>query len=427
MEAAAKAQAANVTASRATADSANRMVEQRKAQLQEAQSRLSQYRSTATQLITIREASLHSQQANSQSAEAQVEQARLNLAYTKITAPFDGIVMKRPAEVGARVSPGQQLITIAQTSDIWVTANFKETQLSGLLPKQPATIHVDALDRDFDGYVETIGGATGAIASVLPPENATGNYVKVVQRIPVRLRFKPNQSGRARCSICATTTPATCGVRRPCRSATTAPPMCARHGWGYSRFEHAAHGIAAELLQYVPLGDPIKISRLTLHNTSGRDAASFGDRLRRMGAGSLARRLRAVRVDRDRSRHRRDVRAQSVASRPSPRGAPCRHGWAADPLDRRSPRVLGRNGSLRAAALALIEGVPLSGRLGAGLDPCAAVQTTIHLAPGESVEVPVFMGDAADRGGRAGAGPGEFVRRTSTKCWRTPSAAGTKS
>jgi membrane fusion protein (multidrug efflux system) len=87
------------------------------------------------------------------------------------------------------------LITIAQTSDIWVTANFKETQLSGLLPKQPATIHVDALDRDFDGYVETIGGATGAIASVLPPENATGNYVKVVQRIPVRLRFKPNQSG----------------------------------------------------------------------------------------------------------------------------------------------------------------------------------------------------------------------------------------
>ncbi len=158
VEAAAKAQAANVTASRATADSANRMVEQRKAQLQEAQSRLSQYRSTATQLITIREASLHSQQANSQSAEAQVEQARLNLAYTKITAPFDGIVMKRPAEVGARVSPGQQLITIAQTSDIWVTANFKETQLSGLLPRQPATIHVDALDRDFDGYVETIGG-----------------------------------------------------------------------------------------------------------------------------------------------------------------------------------------------------------------------------------------------------------------------------
>ena len=195
IETASKAQAANLTASRAGADSAARIVEQRKAQVAEAESRLRQYRSTATQLVAMREASLHSQEANSQSAEAQVEGARLRLSYTKITAPADGIVMKRAAEVGSHVAPGQTLLTIAQTGDVWITANFKETQLSGLGAKQPARIHVDALGRDFDAYVDTIGGSTGAIASVLPPENATGNYVKVVQRIPVRLRFKPNQQG----------------------------------------------------------------------------------------------------------------------------------------------------------------------------------------------------------------------------------------
>jgi membrane fusion protein (multidrug efflux system) len=195
VDAVAKARAAMVVASRANADSAGRVVEQRRAQSQEATSRLYQYRNTATHLIAIREAALHSQEANSQNAEAQVEQAKLKLAYTKIAAPVDGIVMKRSAEVGARVSAGQPLLTIAQIGDLWVTANFKETQLAGLRPGDAARIHIDALSRDFDGYLETIGAGTGAISSVLPPENATGNYVKVVQRIPVRLRFKPNQSG----------------------------------------------------------------------------------------------------------------------------------------------------------------------------------------------------------------------------------------
>jgi membrane fusion protein (multidrug efflux system) len=195
IETAAKAQAANVVATQAAAESAERVIEQRKAQIEEAESRLQQYRNTGSHLVAIREASLRSQQANSKSAEAQLDQARLNLEYTKITAPTDGIVMKRSAEVGAHVSPGQPLMTIAQSGDIWVTANFKETQLSVVKPGQRAKIHVDALDRDFDGIVETIGGGTGSISSVLPPENATGNYVKVVQRIPVRLRFKPNQPG----------------------------------------------------------------------------------------------------------------------------------------------------------------------------------------------------------------------------------------
>jgi membrane fusion protein, multidrug efflux system len=191
----AKAQAATVAANRASVASAGQIVDQKRAQLVEAQSRLAQYRRTAPQQVAIRQANVRSQQANQQNAQAQVEQARLNLSYTKILAPVAGIVLKRSAEVGDHVAAGQQLFVIAQTGDIWVTANFKETQLRQIRPGQSASIHVDALNQDFTGYVENIGGGTGAISSVLPPENATGNYVKVVQRIPVRIRFKPNQPG----------------------------------------------------------------------------------------------------------------------------------------------------------------------------------------------------------------------------------------
>lgn len=195
VDATAKAQMANVVAARSSLASAARIVDQRKAQVLEAQSRLRQYQQTGAHQVAIRQAAVRSQVANSQNAQAQLEQAQLRLSYAKIVAPVDGIVMKRSAEVGERVSPGQQLITIAEAGEIWVTANFKETQLSSLQPKQAARIYVDALHRDFDGYVDTIGGGTGSISSVLPPENATGNYVKVVQRIPVRLRFRPNQQG----------------------------------------------------------------------------------------------------------------------------------------------------------------------------------------------------------------------------------------
>jgi membrane fusion protein, multidrug efflux system len=195
VEATAKAQAANMAAARSTVESAARVVDQRRAQVQDAQSRLQQFRQTSSQQVAIRRAAVQSQQASSQSAQAQLEQAQLRLGYTKIVSPVDGIVLKRSAEVGARIAAGQQLLTVAQLNDLWVTANFKETQLYNLRPNEPARIHVDALKRDFDGYLENIGGGTGAISSVLPPENATGNYVKVVQRIPVRLRFKPNQAG----------------------------------------------------------------------------------------------------------------------------------------------------------------------------------------------------------------------------------------
>ena len=191
----AKAQAATVTANEAAVQSAARVVDQRRAQVTEAQSRLAQYSRTAPQQVAIRQANVRSQQANADNIQAQVEQAQLNLTYTKIVAPVAGIVMKRSAEVGAHITAGQQLLVIAQVGDLWITANFKETQLRRIQPGQAARIHVDALNQDFDGYVENVGGGTGAVTSVLPPENATGNYVKVVQRIPIKLRFKPNQAG----------------------------------------------------------------------------------------------------------------------------------------------------------------------------------------------------------------------------------------
>jgi membrane fusion protein (multidrug efflux system) len=191
----AKAQEATVAANRAAVESAARTVQQRQAQLAQVKSRLSQYQTNAPALVAIRQANVQSQQANQQTAQAMLEQAELKLSYTKIVAPADGIVLKRSAEVGERINAGQQLLMIAQINDIWVTADFKETQMHNIHPGQSVRIHVDALRLDFEGYVETIGGSTGAVASVLPPENATGNYIKVVQRIPVRLRFKPNQNG----------------------------------------------------------------------------------------------------------------------------------------------------------------------------------------------------------------------------------------
>lgn len=190
----AKQQAANLQATRAALRAAAQTVNQRNAQLDQAKSKLIQDEKNAAPKLSIRRASVEQQQASLEKAEARLEQAKLNLNYTKIVAPVDGIVMQRSAQVGARVTAGQQLLTISQIGHLWVTANFKETQLLHMRPGQRATIHVDALDRDFKGVVKAIGGATGSISSVLPPENATGNYVKVVQRIPVRINLNPGQS-----------------------------------------------------------------------------------------------------------------------------------------------------------------------------------------------------------------------------------------
>jgi membrane fusion protein (multidrug efflux system) len=125
-----------------------------------------------------------------QQAQARVEQARLNLSYTRITAPVAGIVNKKNVEVGANLAAGQDLMTIIPLTDLWVTANFKETQLTRMRAGQKVTIKVDAYGgRKFSGAVTQIGGATGSMLSLFPPENATGNYVKVVQRLPVRIDF----------------------------------------------------------------------------------------------------------------------------------------------------------------------------------------------------------------------------------------------
>jgi membrane fusion protein, multidrug efflux system len=134
------------------------------------------------------------QKAKADQAAAQVEQARaelaqakLNLSYTRIIAPVNGIITKKSLEVNQNVSVGQNLMTLVSLDDIWITANFKETQLKLMRPGQDVKIHVDAYGRDYDGKVTQIGGATGSVLSLFPPENATGNYVKVVQRIPVRI------------------------------------------------------------------------------------------------------------------------------------------------------------------------------------------------------------------------------------------------
>jgi membrane fusion protein, multidrug efflux system len=194
----AKAQTASVAAAQGTVQADLQIVNQKRALVSQSQSKLTQYQSNAPAQLAVRRAAVASEVAAAKTNQVQVEKAQLNLGYTKITAPVGGIVMKRTAEVGAHVAAGQQLLTIAQLNDIWVTANFKETQLRNLRPGQKATLHVDALNREFEGYVDDIGGATGEVTSVLPPENATGNYVKVVQRIPVRLRFNKNQAGMDR-------------------------------------------------------------------------------------------------------------------------------------------------------------------------------------------------------------------------------------
>jgi membrane fusion protein, multidrug efflux system len=148
---------------------------------------------TGPQQVRIQESRALAAAALADKSKRAVEQAQLNLNYTRIVAPVDGLVAKRSVQVGQYVVAGQQLLAVIPLEDIWVTANFKETQLKNVRPGEQVQIFVDAYGRDYSGHVESIAGGTGAIFSLLPPENATGNYVKVVQRVPVRLRFDPGQ------------------------------------------------------------------------------------------------------------------------------------------------------------------------------------------------------------------------------------------
>ena len=141
-------------------------------------------------------------------ARADVHTAELNLSYTKIYAPVSGVVGHKTVELGHRIQPGQSLLTVVPLDDIWITANFKETQLRHMHPGQPVTIHVDTFGRDYRGTVEDMAGAAGPLFSLFPPENASGNYVKIVQRFPIRIRIDkgedPNHDLRPGMSVEAT-------------------------------------------------------------------------------------------------------------------------------------------------------------------------------------------------------------------------------
>jgi membrane fusion protein (multidrug efflux system) len=149
---------------------------------------------TAPQQVAISQARAKASEAQVLQKRAAVDQARLNLSYCTIVAPVSGIVEKKSVEVGSNVSPGQELMALVPLDDIWITADFKETQLRRMKPSQRVTFSVDADGREYKGRVTGIGGASGSRLSLLPPENATGNFVKVVQRLPVRIDIDPNQN-----------------------------------------------------------------------------------------------------------------------------------------------------------------------------------------------------------------------------------------
>jgi membrane fusion protein, multidrug efflux system len=186
---------ATATANRAAVDSAQAGVHAAEESVQEAQGKLMQARNdlstteTAPQQISLTRANAQAADARVLQRKAQLAQAELNLGYTVIHSPVTGIVGKRSVEVGQNVSIGQELVDLVPLDDVWVTANFKETQLAHMRPGQAVEIKVDAYGRKWEGHVTNLGGGTGSVFSLLPPENATGNYVKVVQRVPVRLDF----------------------------------------------------------------------------------------------------------------------------------------------------------------------------------------------------------------------------------------------
>ena len=191
----ARSQQANVNAAIASADSSAKTIDQRKAQLEQQQTKLKQTARNAPRQLAIKKADLATREASVESSKAQLEQARLNVAYCHVISPVSGIVMQRSAELGQRIAAGAQLLIVAQVGAPWITANFKETQLRKMHVGQRVTVKIDALNRSFTGEVESLSAATGDRASVLPAENATGNYVKVIQRLPIRIRLYPRQDG----------------------------------------------------------------------------------------------------------------------------------------------------------------------------------------------------------------------------------------
>jgi len=190
--AAAKASTATVVATRANEAAAQEAVRQAHSRLEGSEAN-HRYAETAPQQVSSTRSRAQAALADVDQKRAALEQAELNLQYTKIIAPVSGEVNKTVV-VGLNVQPGQQLLTVVPLDEVWITANFKETQLRHMRVGQKATVHVDSSGRSFKGHVDSIAGATGPLFSLLPPENATGNYVKIVQRIPVKIVLEPGEN-----------------------------------------------------------------------------------------------------------------------------------------------------------------------------------------------------------------------------------------
>ncbi len=201
--AAADANAAEVQTAKADIGEAQHNVDQALAQLNQARARVATAMVQQRQSEQIRarqeavsEARFKQAQAQAQQRQADLEQAQLNLQYTILRASADGVVSRKNAEPGMQVSPGQQIMALVPLDNIWVTANFKETQLRKMRVGQKVDIEVDTYgsSRKYRGHIDSIAAASGARFSLLPPENATGNYVKVVQRVPVKIVLEPGEN-----------------------------------------------------------------------------------------------------------------------------------------------------------------------------------------------------------------------------------------
>jgi len=190
--AAAKASTASVSAARDNEATAKQTVEQARSRLAQSEA-TRQSAETGPQQVSSTRARARAAIADVQQKRAALEQAQLNLQYTRIVAPISGEVNKTVV-VGMNVEPGQELLTVVPLEEVWVTANFKETQLKQMKVGQKSDIHVDSSGLTFKGHVDSIAGATGPLFSLLPPENATGNYVKIVQRIPVKIVLDPGEN-----------------------------------------------------------------------------------------------------------------------------------------------------------------------------------------------------------------------------------------
>jgi membrane fusion protein (multidrug efflux system) len=190
--AAARSSTATVAAARANESAAQQFVKQAQSRLVQAEAN-HQNAETGPQQVSSSKARARAAIADVEQKRALLEQAQLNLGYTKIVAPVSGEVNKTVV-VGLNVVAGQQLLTVVPLDEVWVTANFKETQLRHMRVGQKAEIHIDSSGRTLKGHVDSIAGATGPLFSLLPPENATGNYVKIVQRVPVKIILEPGEN-----------------------------------------------------------------------------------------------------------------------------------------------------------------------------------------------------------------------------------------